>query len=808
MAAEVGSKSLDHRQMVPSPPPPPEPVSVARTVPMPKKMATQRTRSEMRMAAPLPFDRYDRKPVPLRMSPLLSAVTRCQSVADCVAIKRIADCLCFYQSLDVEEEGGKLLAYLDGDYPFLMDDYHHILMHHLGDGQAIEGSRAEFEAIHQIVMAKLKRCALGKCPKLRRNRRDRDGIDEKQPESPSANGLRVSIDFLDTIHVHLVHTFDIGYRLRSDEMRSIYRRTEPLDEDDRELSPSIGVSLDNEMQEMRRILCSKQDGLRRYARNGRLRKHNKFSTTTSTEDSNYTPSTPLPIATTKFDHDGDGDDDDDDQKKEENANSSSFPFPASCSPTDAASSSGVARRSEGGFYSFGCRFYYWPKYERMDAEEHEGLNQGSRYKDMYVRPKYGDLEAEVTGNRISKLSRSAFKTAVQKAGKLRAMKMARKMTAKYPTEQTDYGVKFGSTMTVPHLLSVVLYTDFSKLSFWFSSTFRRLSAEETLEQQKARNAEFGIWSKLLRETVELFGTDMSESSIAVFYHGVSKLIFSSFVSYFGSPTSTTAQLEVATMFADHHGLILELQPSKRSLCYFNCSWLSCFSNEDERILCGGLFPMHFGSIRDMNAGIDYRPYVHALTSFDYALSGHSLFHGQHDVAKMDRKIVRALWRRCDAEQSTTASFPEYIENTFLAFCRERKSVSIVKPRLDKRGTMERLLFGGESSNVVRLELFSVFEHLEAISVEFDPFFRPSVDEAFLEEIVGGLGALEARLKRKVAAVFKKVRVDAFEGRWPAVTSQFAKRGWILEIFKSQRIQNLSIRGAATPTAPASGGGAE
>ena len=49
---------------------------------------------------------------------------------------------------------------------------------------------------------------------------------------------------------------------------------------------------------------------------------------------------------------------------------------------------------------------------------------------------------------------------------------------------------------------------------------------EFLQSLKQRNAEFWWFSKLLRETVECFGTEVEESSIAKFYHGTSMMVFS------------------------------------------------------------------------------------------------------------------------------------------------------------------------------------------------------------------------------------------------------------------------------------------
>ena len=84
--------------------------------------------------------------------------------------------------------------------------------------------------------------------------------------------------------------------------------------------------------------------------------------------------------------------------------------------------------------------------------------------------------------------------------------------------------------------------------------------------------------------------------------------------------------------------------------------------------------MHFGSIRDMSTNSDYRPFIHALTSFDYALSVHAAF--DHDVTKLDRQCIKALIKHRnkskdnhDGNVSETVNiFPEYINETFLAFC--------------------------------------------------------------------------------------------------------------------------------------------
>merc|ERR1712129_561849 len=132
----------------------------------------------------------------------------------------------------------------------------------------------------------------------------------------------------------------------------------------------------------------------------------------------------------------------------------------------------------------------------------------------------------------------------------------------------------------------------------------------------------------------------------------------------GSPTSTTSQLSVASMFAsESDGLILELARSSRCLRYFDCAWLSVFGNEDEKPLCGGLFPIHFASIRSVRPSVDYRHFVHALTSLDYAMRGKAMF--EHRVKSDDKKIIRKLLKVRDPNLNSNANaLPSYVRETF------------------------------------------------------------------------------------------------------------------------------------------------
>ncbi len=68
------------------------------------------------------------------------------------------------------------------------------------------------------------------------------------------------------------------------------------------------------------------------------------------------------------------------------------------------------------------------------------------------------------------------------------------------------------------------------------------------------------------------------------------MYFASFISRFSSPTSMTRQISVAAMFADN-GIILDVQQFGGQWgnhpLYFNCTFVSAFMSEDERLFIGG-----------------------------------------------------------------------------------------------------------------------------------------------------------------------------------------------------------------------------
>ena len=201
-------------------------------------------------------------------------------------------------------------------------------------------------------------------------------------------------------------------------------------------------------------------------------------------------------------------------------------------------------------YSFdvGYRFYYWDHY-RMD--------------ELYIKPKYKSLKEDIRNNTIQQLHIFEFNISIQKVKKyIDTFKVRKIRSRKFGVnDKYHYNIQNESQIKFSHLLSVVLYTDWSDLSESFSKTFRRSHPYESVFFVKKRNAEYANWSKALRETIEYYGgicwrenkskahNEQMMNEYGPFFSGMSNVMVIPQLSInLNSPTSTTTKLEtIATV---------------------------------------------------------------------------------------------------------------------------------------------------------------------------------------------------------------------------------------------------------------------
>merc|ERR1712232_1452096 len=212
-----------------------------------------------------------------------------------------------------------------------------------------------------------------------------------------------------------------------------------------------------------------------------------------------------------------------------------------------------------------------------------------------------------------------------------------------------YDIEFGALVSFYHILSLIFYTDYSKLSAAFSASFRKLHPFETLKSIKQRNAFFFWMAKALRELVELFGQcsygDNFEKNenwvsgydynkpldalIGPFYSGMNyQMNVGSFAMRLNSPSSTSKTFAVALKFSGPTGTVFTFDNPRSNrqnqyLRSFACSHISRFKEEDECLFFGGFYRIKVVNVRLMATKENMQLFVAAIFQFDKALNGGS-----------------------------------------------------------------------------------------------------------------------------------------------------------------------------------------
>ena len=210
-------------------------------------------------------------------------------------------------------------------------------------------------------------------------------------------------------------------------------------------------------------------------------------------------------------------------------------------------------------------------------------------------------------------------------------------------------------------------------------------------------SEFANFGRILTETVECFGQSPEER---MFYHGLLGSYFlHSVQGRFLMPTSMTCELSVMAYYCSQlnlerysQGLILGLSAAPHSdLKYFDCKFLSDFSNESEVIFLGGKSRLHFDAIYDLKSLRNYQYYLAAIGMLQDCFlqaqpSGYS-------TGSLLNESVYNTFRACVYKQTLerTDKIPSQIEYYLNEFCNSRKSMTIHMAELTKSAFLKTLL---------------------------------------------------------------------------------------------------------------------
>ena len=217
----------------------------------------------------------------------------------------------------------------------------------------------------------------------------------------------------------------------------------------------------------------------------------------------------------------------------------------------------------------------------------------------------------------------------------------------------NYGVGDNDKVSFGQLLSVICYCDLSDFSCYWSSSFRFIRFNESLSSIKERNSKLYNISKAFIQLVSCFGisgvTDLEDfknpngMESSSYYCGLNMLLsFPSYVLRLNGPCSSSKHIEVATRFAKRQGLIITIKNYEPWLHFFDCSWISNYREEDERVFVAGTHPVQIVNIQVIETAKTYKKLCKSLYLFDQIVNGQGSADMDSSVSIGDIKYLKRL----------------------------------------------------------------------------------------------------------------------------------------------------------------------
>ena len=330
------------------------------------------------------------------------------------------------------------------------------------------------------------------------------------------------------------------------------------------------------------------------------------------------------------------------------------------------------------------------KYEEIDKDD-----------DYYVSKKYDNFKDEIREYDSRNFNYVIFKNEV-------LTKAEQYMDSQLIKSIPPYHYNGDHEISKHHLISIILYTDYSELSSDFSGTYRKSSSFEPLSITIHRHTKYWWWGYLLSQTVLFCGINNENDKGPLkgpFFTGISFImIVPEFNIHLQSPTSTSVHIEVAIKFSGQQGIILEFHNHHAHSQYaraFDVSSISRYPEEDERCCtctCSYLFffgyckfvyillfrlfmgstwrALHINSIRIMETALNFEEVISAITALDLLISEFgrpsTYSHGQ---------ILSSLFNYI-LHGNLDKRFNKYIYDTFKLFTSNKQRIYIDFEDLD------------------------------------------------------------------------------------------------------------------------------
>eukprot|EP01084_Bolivina_argentea_P120619 213819_1 len=363
-------------------------------------------------------------------------------------------------------------------------------------------------------------------------------------------------------------------------------------------------------------------------------------------------------------------------------------------------------------FSTGIIFFYDDIHKEDETKQADWLN-GYSPSDLYVSPHSTCIRNEIL--------ESNFVTIEQWQKKI-------DIKAKHYFNTSTVKKMRSEGLQLEHLYSILLYCDWTELSSDFSSTFRKKSQFETIKSLISRHEKYYYFAKTLTETVNKYGIngryEPPNGEYGPFYTGMSVVLnIPSFAIFLKGPCSTSKCKQVAKNFAKRNGILIQFQNDTYNegalQNFFDCSWMSGYGEENERLFIAGNNRLRIASIIIINTAQNFKDFFHAFYLFDCMISAVDIWDSNISITEKDNKILTKIIS--SKTNQTVHGFEKYIENVFDLFCYKKTYITVNFHLLSQyfqklSGLIMYINTNNSLCNILKYEIISMFPNLKTVTL--------------------------------------------------------------------------------------------
>lgn len=300
--------------------------------------------------------------------------------------------------------------------------------------------------------------------------------------------------------------------------------------------------------------------------------------------------------------------------------------------------------------------------------------------ELYVTPTYSTLMEEILESKFV-----SFREWTQHSHKAQCCVQAtviKNMSGIWSSETYErYGIPGGTPISFQHILSIILYCDTNNLQTHFTATFRKKHQFETINETKKRHSKYYHFAKSIVEAVHLYPIHEN----GPFYCGLNRVLHvGQYAIHLKGPTSTSVNIEVAISFAKRKGILMEMMNDGSREYMFDCSLISRYSEENERLFIGfeDMRRLRIASIRIVNTNKNHAMLCNSLYVLDVALS--STPDPKQLPCKKNIQIVSSLLScKLNLDGIKEQDIDEYIWNCFNLYLLNKENIVIQMKHFSK-----------------------------------------------------------------------------------------------------------------------------